>query len=88
MVADVAAALNRCLEGKPACFSVCSAVRGQDGSLDLCACHKISYCGRDCQRKGWRNGHKDVCGLRTRRGEYQGEEEAEEEKKKGARSKF
>ena len=37
-------------------------VKGDDDSIKKCArCFGVRYCGRDCQRIGWRNGHKAVC---------------------------
>jgi len=30
--------------------------------LNVCGgCHKIRYCGKKCQKKHWRNGHKEQC---------------------------
>ena len=34
---------------------------GEEGGLKCSACLVVSYCGRECQRKDWKNGHKNEC---------------------------
>ena len=32
------------------------------GWAKCCACEVVRYCGKDCQRAGWKRGHKQSCG--------------------------
>jgi len=34
----------------------------KEGSNICAKCKKVHYCGKDCQRKDWKSGHKEICG--------------------------
>jgi hypothetical protein len=53
-------------DGRPSgnIMEACDGCRGlfQRGGVKKCArCKKRAYCGRACQRKHWKAGHKDEC---------------------------
>jgi hypothetical protein len=57
--------LSDYLRGKPICCDVCEKRTRADGKpLKLCACRTISYCGKECQGRAWKE-HKTVCGLKA-----------------------
>jgi hypothetical protein len=57
--------LEEYLRGKPICCDICEITQCANGrQLKLCACRSISYCGAECQRKGWKE-HKVFCGLKA-----------------------
>lgn len=42
--------------------AACNAVEANPGAFKFCAkCKQVSYCGRDCQKKHWKEEHKKVC---------------------------
>jgi hypothetical protein len=52
------------LRGKPVCCDLCEKrVCEGGGALKLCACRAVSYCGRECQERAWKE-HRKVCGLK------------------------
>lgn len=52
-------------EGMSSCYcNWCGQASGDDGSLSMCPCHKVSYCSVECQMRGWKGFHKEVCSVR------------------------
>jgi hypothetical protein len=51
-------------KGSTFCCDVCEKMQGERNcTLKLCACRTISYCGKECQKKAWKQ-HKKVCGIK------------------------
>jgi hypothetical protein len=48
----------------PKCCIICSVVASPDIMLQYCArCQSALYCSKACQRKGWKQQHKQICKL-------------------------
>jgi len=66
------------------CCATCGASEGEAVELFRCAgCRDVRYCGKDCARIGWRNGHKEVCKYKAGSG---GSAAAGDKKKKKKRA--
>lgn len=44
---------------------------GKTGASKYCsACHKVYYCSKECQKTGWKGGHKEECGKDSPNAQY------------------
>ena len=41
--------------------NTCKSMQGATEFKVCSACKKVYYCSRDCQRKDWKGGHKQLC---------------------------
>lgn len=49
-------------EGALACCNFCASPVADGCTLKVCSkCHSVHYCNEVCQRKHWKNGHRDNC---------------------------
>lgn len=44
---------------------------GAQGAKKCCsACHQVYYCSKECQKAGWKRGHKEECGTERPNAQY------------------